>query len=248
MLVVAIGAIVVLAGLAQVAAPHLFPAVATAIAHPFWRTEFAIEQGALDSRETLLNENQSLLRQLDEARVRLETMGAIESENSQLKALLGRGTTTSPRNPGILAAVLIKPPASAYDELIIDIGRDHALSTSSLVYAAGDVLIGRVVNVLGRTSMIKLFSSPGESYPILIGQTHAAAIAVGRGGGQYEAQLSRDTAVVEGDVVLNAGLNNRPFGIVSAVLLDPTQPFKMVLFAPPANLYQLRWVVVRNRE
>lgn len=247
-LVIIGGVIVVVVGVMHVTLPHLFPAFFTAIARPFWRTEFSIENGALNSPAKLLADNQSLLRQLDEARIRLDTIGAVESENRELKVLLGRGTTTPVRNPGILAAVLMRPPLSAYDELIIDIGRDHALATSSLVYVPGDILVGRVVDVLGTTAKVTLFSSAGESYPVLIGQTHAAATAVGRGGGHYEAQVSRDTAVIEGDFVLNAGFSNKPFGIVSAVLLDPTQPFKTVLFAPPVNIYQLRWVVVKNRE
>ena len=78
----------------------------------------------------------------------------------------------------------------------------------------------------------------------MIGTERAAAVAVGRGGGQYEAQLSRDVKVVEGDVVVSPSLNDKAFGIVTGVLSDPTQPFETVLFAPPVNVYQLRWVLV----
>ncbi len=249
----------------QLTLPHVFPGLFTAIARPFWRTEFSIESGSLDAPEALLQEKESLLRKLSEAQVRIDTIQAIEQENAELKVLLGREpaasalasasttptyskTSTEAGKQGILAAVLKRPPFAAYDELIIDIGVDHELATTSLVYIPGDVLIGRVIDVLGTTAKVKLFSSSGESYSVFIGPTHSVATAVGRGGGQYEAQVSSDTVVEEGDFVLSSFLNDKPFGVVRAVLLDPTQPFKTILFAPPVNIYQLRWVLVKNNE
>lgn len=257
-----IGFVVVVLTVLQLSIPHFFPSLFTAIARPFWRIEFSLGNGALKSPEVLLNQNETLLRQLSDAQVRLDTIHAIESENEELKTLLGRnsastetiGTSTSSRakvstknlETRILAAVLKRPPASHYDELIIDIGHDYNVSTSSLIYATGDILLGRVIDVVGKTAKVKLFSSPGEKYDVLVGSKHIAATAAGRGGGQYEAQVSRDTDIKEGDFVLNSSLNDKPFGIVSAVVLDPTLPFKTVLFAPSVNLYELRWVLVKN--
>lgn len=278
-----IGVVVVLVIILQLFTPHFFPSLFTAMARPFWRTEFSIESGALKSSETLLSENEALNRQLADAQVRLDTIHAVELENNELKTLLGRdpgiildivsnvssiSTSTSiiaqlissrsassknyPKSAQknqdirILAAVLKHPPLSPYDELIIDIGHDYNLSTSSQVYASGDILIGHVVDVLNTTAKVKLFSSSNEKYEVLIGPNHTPATAIGRGGGQYEAQVSRETSVKEGDFVLNPSLNDKPFGIVSAVLQDPTQPFETVLFAPPVNIYQLRWVLVKN--
>lgn len=275
--------IVVLVIVMQLFAPHFFPSIFSAIARPFWRMEFSAESGALKSPENLLNENEALTRQLADTQVRLDTIGAIESENNELKTLLGRDPGTifdivsnvssiststsiitapassksaSSKNPSkfvqknvetrILAAVLQRPPFSPYDELIIDIGHDYNLSTSSMVYVSGGILIGRVVDVLNTTAKVKLFSSPNEKYEVLVGTSHTPATAIGRGGGQYETNVSRDTVVKEGDFVLNSALNDKPFGIVSAVLLDPTLPFETILFAPPVNIYQLRWVLVKN--
>ncbi len=255
---IVIGVVVAIAILLQLFMPHFFPGLFTSMFSPFWRAELAVEMGSLRSPSVLLAENEQLKRDGDENAIRMDTIRAIELENQELKALLGReiSPTNSSSTPAqllftpgsrILAAVLKRPPLSVYDEIIIDVGRDHAVSTSSLVYATGNILIGRVVDVLGSTSKVRLFSSPQESYEILIGSTHAPATASGRGGGQYEAQVSRDTTVNEGDFVLNPTLYDRPFGIVSAVLSDPTQPFKTVLFAPPVNIYQLRWVLVEKK-
>lgn len=257
-------AFIVLVIVVQIFAPHFFSSIFTAIVRPFWRLEFSIENGLLKSPEVLLGENEELRRQLADIQVRLDTIHHIELENDELKNLFGRksdisvslsvsNSSTTPNQSEsinnnqnyILSAVLKRPPFSPYDELVIDIGSDHDISTSSLVYFSGNVLIGRVVDVLKTTSRVKLFSSPGEKFEVLIGASNIPATAVGRGGGQYEAQVSRDTTVKEGDFVINSSLSNKPFGVVSAVLFDPTQPFETILFAPPVNMYQLRWVLIK---
>lgn len=224
-------------------APHFFPAVFNTIARPFWRMEFSVQSGSLRSPSQLISENQSLKQQLTDAEVRLATIQAIEVENNDLKALMGRASST----PRILAAVIKRPPFSRYDELIIDAGADRGFSTTSTVYAPGNVPIGKVSDVLGETSKVTLFSSPGQKYEVQIGSAHAPATAIGRGGGQYEAQLSRDVKVTEGDLVISPGLNDKAFGVVTGILSDTTQPFETILFAPPVNVYQIRWVLVDVR-
>lgn len=220
--------------------PSFFPALFTTLARPFWRAQFSLAAGSMQTPEELLADIQRLQQQLDEAAVRLQTIGAVESENEELKSLMGRASTT----PYILAAVIERPPVAAYDELVIDAGTDSGFSAGNNVYAAGDVLIGRISQVLGQTSKVRLLSSAGETYSVLVGPNHAPATAVGRGGGQYEAELPRGIKVSEGDFVLAPALNDRPFGVVSSVLSDPAQAFEKILFAPPVNLYQIRWVLV----
>ncbi len=254
--------VVILIVVIQVISPRFFPGIFVAIARPFWRTEFSIRSGGLLSAETLENEKEELVRSISEMQVKLSATKALESENAELRALLGRessqtfaGTSTAKSKnsaravrPMILAAVLSRPPASGYDQLIMDIGRDYDISTSTLVYVQGNVLIGRVVDVFKSTSKVRLFTSPGETVSILVGAAHIAATATGRGGGTYEAQVSREASVMEGDFVLDESYDNKPIGIVSSILLDPTQPFKTVIFAPPVNVYQLRWVLAQQHN
>lgn len=238
----ALAALVVIIILIQLLAPHFLPGVWTSLMRPFWRSEFSIVSGSLSSPDQLLRQNEELKRQLADASLRMATVNAVESENEELKAILGRASST----PYILAAVLKRPPYSLYDEYIIDIGRDQGLSTSSRVYAPGNVLIGRVADVFNQTSKVILFSSPNEQYQVLIGPAHIPATAVGRGGGQYQAQVSRDVKISEGDTVSSPSLNDRSFGIVTSVLSDPAEPFATVLFAPPVNIYELRWVLIQK--
>ena len=113
---IAVGTITIVLVAIQIALPHFFPALFTTIARPFWRAEFSVASDSLRSPSALLVENEDLKRQLADADVRLKTVQDTEDQNIELKALLGRGSTTM----RVLVAVLVRPPASGYDELIID--------------------------------------------------------------------------------------------------------------------------------
>ncbi|MDE2038037.1 MAG: rod shape-determining protein MreC [Patescibacteria group bacterium] len=240
----AVAALVLAVALVQWRAPRFFPAIASAVADPFWRVRFAFQNGALESPDELLAENASLKLQVAalDGRLASSTAALLEAENADLLGLLGRATTT--RSAYTAAAVLARPPFSPYDRLILDLGSDDGVSTTTLVYAPGGALIGRVTGALGHTSVATLFSSPGQSYPVLIGPQSLPATAVGKGGGHYSAQVPHGSGIAPGDAVSDSSLHDRAFGTVVSVTTDPSDPFDSVLFALPADPYGLRWVLL----
>ncbi len=249
-----IATIVVIIILVQIFFPYFFSAVFTTIARPFWNIEFSVMSGSLQSPESLLTENESLKLALMDRDIQSASILSLEDENTRLKEILGRTSVSSTdalfkqsTHGRVLAAVIKHPPATLYDEFMIDIGSSQGISTSSQVYTPGSIHIGRVSSVLSHTATVRLFSSPGEHYDVLIGSSDTPATAIGMGGGQYEAQISRDAHVKKGDYVVGASLEGRPFGVVTALVSDPTQPFETVLFSPVINIYQLRWVIVNTK-
>lgn len=275
-----IGFVVLILIAIQFVFPHFIPSIFTSIFKPFWTSSFSLSAGSLNSRESLLLQNEELKRIMGEYEVRLNTIGAIEQENDSLKEILGRpdqknskivstssavltesGVTSSSSestagidysfirqniNGRTLAAVLMRPPFTGYDEYIVDIGKDFGLKVNNKVYAPGDVLIGRVADVLEDTSKVVLYSSPGQKYEVIVGANNDTATAIGRGGGQYEVILSRDAVVKDGDFVIAPSISDKPFGVVTAVLSDPAEPFATVLFASTVNIYNMRWVLVQT--
>lgn len=224
--------------------PRAVPGFFTALVAPFWRTEFAIDAGALRSPEQLMAENEALKRRLAEWQLAYasSTQQLLAIENSELRSILGRSTTT----PALkLAAVLARPSALPYDELIIDLGSADGVAADELVAAPGNVEIGRIVRALGRTSTVRLFSSPGQKYEVTIGPSHVPATAIGRGGGYYEAKVPHGSAIQMGDAVAgSSAASATAFGTVTSVVTDPADPFDTILFAPPVNIFELRWVLV----
>jgi cell shape-determining protein MreC len=220
--------------------PSAFSGLSTAIARPFWRTQFSLANGQLESAEGLLAANQDLLRKLDEANTKLLSASMVIAENDQLKSMMGRASTT----PHILAAVLKKPPLAPYDELVLDVGSDMDFTIGDMVYANGNIPIGKIRDVSVHSSKVLLFSSPGQTFNVLVGKMNIPATAIGRGGGQYSMELPRTTAVSEGDFVSIPSLRSNLYGIVGAVVADPSLPFETILFSAPVNIYQLKWVLV----
>ncbi len=228
---------------ARFLAPSVFAGFFTAIARPFWRVEFSLSSGQLQSAESLLGANQDLQRKLDEADVRLQSVSAIVAENEQLKSLMGRASTTDV----VLAAVLKKPPFAPYDELVLDAGTDMGFVVGNIVYAAGRVPIGKVTDVLSDSSKVLLFSSPKQTFNVLVGRSDAPAIAIGRGGGQYSAELPRTVVIEKGNSVSIPSLKSNLYGIVNAVIANPSESFQTILFSAPVNIYQLKWVLVERK-
>ncbi|MEI6304867.1 MAG: rod shape-determining protein MreC [Candidatus Taylorbacteria bacterium] len=223
--------------------PNVTSGFFTAIARPFWRIEFSINNGQLRSNEQLLNDNQELLRKLEIRDVELKSTALLVDENEELKSLLGRASSTK----NILAAVLQRPPIAVYDELVIDIGADMGLSDGDIVYAAHNVPIGKIVDISAHTSKVLLFSSPGQSYNVFIGKSNIAATAIGRGGGQYSVELPRSADVSQGDHVSIPSMRGNLYGIVGSIIADPSATFETVLFSAPINIYQLKWVYVEKK-
>ena len=222
--------------------PQIYSSLFAAVARPFWRVQFAVNSGVLKTEEILIMENETLKRTIYEQNLNQATVRELELENLELKDLLGRASTTD----GILAAVLVKPPLAPYDELVIDLGYDFIHSTTSRVYAPGHVLIGKISEISGQVSKVRLFTSPGQKVEVEIGPKHYPVTAIGRGGGQYEAQLPRSALVLEGDIANTSYLGDRFFAKVVSVIDDPASPFVKILLASPVNIYQLRWVMVEN--
>ncbi len=234
--------ILVIAASIQLLFPHFFPGLFSGITQPFWRMEFAIESGSLSSPSSLLSRNEELKRKLAEYDVRMQSILIVENENTELKSLLGRASSTL----GILTAILKRPPVVPYDEFIIDGGTDLGFKVGDKILAPGNVLIGNIADVLPNTSKVTLLSSPGQKYEVLLGIQHTPITALGRGGGQYEAEVSKESKPKEGDIIIDPSQEDRAFGVVTGVISDPAEAFETVLFAPPLNVYQLRWVVVKK--
>ena len=121
-------------------------------------------------------------------------------------------------------------------------------SSSSATTTEVLIPIGTVSEISGGSSKVELFSSPGMKYSVEIGPKHIPAEAVAQGGGMFSAQLAQGTDINVGDPVTIPDIETLPFGTVGAIVNDPAQPYMVVLFNEPVNIYELRWVLVGNNQ
>jgi cell shape-determining protein MreC len=224
----------------QIAFPRALASVFSYFFSPLWSAGTAAGSD-LTPRTQLIAEIQALQQQADLYEDEASSSKALADENAELKALMGRSDGAKSL---LLASVLKTPPGAGYDYLILDVGSVDGVSSGDKVYAAGNISIGQIVEADPHTAKAELYSSPGASYDVLIGQEHIPATAIGQGGGSFSASVSREAGVAEGDEVIVPGISSSVFGDVASVISDPAQPFARVLFEEPIDPYQLRFVLV----
>ncbi len=182
----------------------------------------------------------ALRAQLAEATAALADRDALYREVADLRERLGRTDVPAPR---ILAAVLMRPPWSAYDTLLVDAGSSHGVALGDLVSAGQSGIIGRVSEVYAAQARVELFSAPGVTYQALLNGTVPVAVE-GQGGGSMHADVPAGTIVAVGDTVEFPGLAGGIAAAVSAVDAKMGESFIGIYMTLPANPQELRYVEI----
>ncbi len=221
--------------------PSFFSSVFTSLVRPFWNIERTVKYGdGFVPIADIIKENEELKKKISTNENRYVGTASLISENNELKSMMGRAESTKT----VLAEILKKPPFSAYDTFILDIGQNKGIEKGALVYALGNIPIGEIAEVSGGSSKVRLYSSDGQRFDVLIGPNNIEAVAVGRGGGAFETSLPRDAKINKGDAVSIPSLNNNFVANVDDIAIS-SQPFSKIFFRQPLNIYEQRWVLVK---
>ena len=211
----------------QFVTPTLLPGIFHRTFSPFWTTK------PDDQSQTIL-----------ELQTKIASYKLVEDEHAKLLSELGQ---KSP-NETLLGHVLVLPPQSLYDTLIIDIGSAQGVQTGKRVFAGEHILLGEIVEVYENTAKAKLYSSPEQKYDVIIGiaSSSVRAQAMGRGGGMFEALVPREAKIQVGDSVTVPEISTVVYGTVQYVITDPARAFDSVLFQSSIPLQSLRRVYVEK--
>jgi len=215
------------------------------IAKPMWNFENSFLNTNfplyIKSKESLINERLAIEQKLISTGNLLVENNVLRNENETLKDLLGRKEI---RDKTVLASVLVKPPRTAYDMLIVDIGADNNVNIGDKVIANANVYIGEVSEVFPHTAKIILYSTPGRNLPVTLGINSVSVEAVGMGGGNFNIYLPREVEVQEGDMIIVPSINPNVFGIVEKINFEDKDSFQTVLFKSPVNISELSFVEI----
>jgi len=193
------------------------------------------------SKLSLINENILLKEQMKLQEKNSALYDILKKENEDLKNVLNRSKMSQKL---ILGSVLVKPFLSAYDTLIVDIGKSNGVAVGDKVLADGDVYIGYVSEVYDKTSKVVLYSAPGEKVQILIGNNNIEKEAVGLGGGNFSVEMPREIDIKEGDSIVIPSISPNIFGVVEKVVFKESDSFQNILFKSPVNISELKWVEI----
>lgn len=215
------------------------------VALPVWKIQnYIVNSNFFEyfkSKQTLINERLIMEQKLFLAGNLIDINNTLEAENENLKDLLGRRNINI---KSILAKILVKPPQTPYDLLIVDIGSDLGVKVGDKVVANTNIYIGEVSEVFPQSSKITLYSTPGETIPVVLGINSISVEAVGIGGGNFNIFLPREVEVKEGDVIIIPIITANVFGIVEKIIFKETDSFQTVLFKSPVNISELSFVEI----
>lgn len=201
-------------------------------------------QEALTSKRALISERERLEARVHELELYALNNLVLASENKELRALLGSATTT---NKGVLGRIVSNGELYPYGTLLVALDSEAVVSEGALVFGAGNVLVGTVIESGERTALVQLVSTPQAETPVLIGQDDrlTAAVLQGVGNGNMTAEVVRDADVRVGDPVVYLTNDTAIVGIVGAVVAKPADAFQLIRVRTPLNLSTVRFVHIR---
>jgi cell shape-determining protein MreC len=214
---------------------------------PLWKSNTLVHRSvanvvtSLRGKDELIAENIALKEKLESYEELVISLRAIASSRDELIASFGREQVE-----GIPAAVLVRPPETPYDILIVDAGENLGVKPTSLVTTPEGLSIGTVAEVFSKTSRVKLYSTAGERTDAVLERGSESVTLVGRGGGNMEFTVPRDTPIEIGDRILLPHLATSLVAVVGHIEVKPTASFKNVIAKSPANPAYERYVIIER--
>lgn len=215
------------------------PQVLVYVASPLWKAGSALSGAAgyatvpFANVVSLQEERDALLRENEALRIENAALTAAQSDRARVEAE-GRA----------VAGVLVRPPVSPYDVLVVDTGAGNGIAVGALAYGPGGTPVGIVESVTVESARVALYSSPGRSTEGWVGEARLPITLTGKGSGAFQAFLSREAAVAVGDAVYLPGPGALPVGSVVRIESDPSSPRATIHIHPMVSPFSLTWVSI----
>lgn len=214
-----------------------------AVAYPFYmlRTWFQSSESAIPfffrSRAALEAEIASMRDQRSAAEYDELRLRSLEEENANLREATEVGV------PRIVADVVRRPNETPYDTLIINKGAADGVKESAIVYGRAESAIGSVRRVFAKSSLVVLFSTPGELSPVYIYGPNIFARAEGIGGGVLRVEVPQGIEIAVGDPVVVPAARG-VYGAIDHIESSPSNPAQYAFVAQEPAMTALRFVSV----
>lgn len=203
---------------------------------------------SLSSRQTLIDQNNSLRAQQFLYATQLQKLDSIAAENMRLRALLDSSIDVSDK---ILIAELLSVDMKPFtQQVVISKGSRHDVYRGQPILDASGIL-GQVVHVTPFNSTSMLITDPSHALPVQVNRSGQRAIAMGTGEtNRLELPHLPNNADIEvGDLLVTSGLGGRfppgyPAARVTMVTRNPGQPFAEVQAEPTGKLESAREVLL----
>ncbi len=223
-----------------------FDAVLMRIAAPIWSAENAVSMKFwsmteyFKTKSSLIKENEALRRQVESDAVAIELNKTLLGVRESLLAAYGR----TPAGSGIAASVLVRPPVTPYDVVVVDAGEENGVKVGDSVSLPEGGRIGTVIEAFDKISKVKLYSTSGDKNRAILERGGVPIELLGQGGGSLLFTLPREIPVVVGDRILSPNVVSPLIRVVEDVGVTPTDSFKNILVQGVAPVQSLRFVLI----
>lgn len=214
---------------------------------PLWRGANAFSArldvwfGLLNSKEEVIKENESLKQQINSLNLQMVALQATADSRESLFKTYGRSASST----GVAAGVLVHPPETPYDVLVVDAGQAEGIHEGERVFLPEGVLLGTVSAVGEHEAHVTLYSSSGLKTDAVLERGGVAAVLVGQGGGNYKIDLPKDVSIKTGDRILAPGLAAELLGVVGDVETTPTDSALHAYIRSVASVSSVRYVLIK---
>lgn len=203
------------------------------------------------SQKKLIEENERLRQEHLLLSSKLQRFDVLTEENKRLRKLLESTASLGETVDKVLIAELVAVEMETFrKQIVINKGeRENVYSGQPVVDANG--IMGQVVHVSPYSSTVILITDSTHAMPVQINRSGLRTVAVGTGqnGILLLENLSTNSDILVGDLVISSGLGDRfpkgyPVGTVSKISMEPGEAFAMVQVTPSAKLEQSREVLL----
>ncbi|MDP5293166.1 rod shape-determining protein MreC [Oceanimonas sp. CHS3-5] len=202
----------------------------------------------LMSRQSLLNLTERMERELFLLRDDLLRLRHLEQENQRLRELLGSPVQRDARR--MVAEIMAVDTDPFSHQVVIDKGSRQGVFEGQPVLNEQGV-VGQVISVGQTTSRVLLITDISHGIPVRVARNDIRAIASGSGRLDRLVldNITRNTDIQQGDVLLSSGLAGRfpegyPVGRVTYVGYEEGQSFADIRVTPFAALDRVRYLLL----
>lgn len=174
-------------------------------------------------------------------RAEIEYLKEAERENILLKEALGR---IDAEMQFIYARVISRPVSGSHDVILLDVGSNGGVMAGMAVLAPGNIHIGTIVEVSGRSAKVQMLSDAGGKTEVYLPQSNVTSVAEGDGLGLLSVQVPASIDIKEKEPIFTTGQRDFLVGFVEKIEKSDAGPFQIVKTKMPLHIYDLRTVFV----
>lgn len=175
-------------------------------------------------------------RELVNIRYQAALYANLVEENERLTELLSLKTEVE---TGV-GRIIMRPPRTHYDTLLAALGDNDVLINDLALFE--NFLIGTVREKSGNVALVSLYTAPGNTLDVRVGEPSAIVVAHGLGGGAFLFDVPNEVLVESGDVVTSAAYDTYVVGIVQNVVTDPDRTSKRIYAHSTVSLADIGFV------